>query len=130
WNRRYSTARPSRNQIARSVWSAAYPAALVVADESLMRTPCKLGNEGGGIRRTPNASRPRSSRAVSLDWKSALRGLWESKGAARFKLSGCDVQRASSPQPSPPQEERELARAFRWCSIEMYARLAAFDRSA
>src|SRR5439155_2238876 len=42
-NRRYSTARPSRNGTARSVWSAAYPAALVVADEPVMRAPCELG---------------------------------------------------------------------------------------
>ena len=34
---RYSVARPRRNRIARSVWSAAYPAALAVADESVMR---------------------------------------------------------------------------------------------
>ena len=41
--------------MSRSVWSAAYPAALVVADEFLMRAPCELGNEKR--RDTPHSKR-------------------------------------------------------------------------
>src|SRR5437867_11127189 len=62
-NLRYSTARPSRNRIARSVWSAAYPAALVVADEFVMHAPCELGNEKR--RDTPHSKRFATSQLAS-----------------------------------------------------------------
>ena len=62
-NRRYSTARPSRNGTARSVWSAAYPAALVVADEFVMHAPCELGNEKR--RDTPHSKRFATSQLAS-----------------------------------------------------------------
>src|SRR5205823_1603826 len=62
-NRRNSTARPSRHRIARSVWSAAYPAALVVADEFVLRAPCELGNEKR--RDTPHSKRFATSQLAS-----------------------------------------------------------------
>ena len=95
-NRRYSTARASRNRIARSVWSAAYPAALTLADRPVMRVACGLGNQKR--RDTPHSKRFATSEPTNgaglgkggvntlvLDRRAAIFALWQSITMGRGK---------------------------------------------